>query len=1035
MTAADESAPRRPSAVDRAHAQPSGRLGAFARERGEPVRSAANLPVALDDPASVWFVERGIVDVFGTEHDQGRPIAGARHLVRVPAGGVLFGLADDAGQMRFSAKGFEEALLYRLDVDELADLGLGDDADELAGAVNVWVSGLSDAIGSMIEYRPPPDLLVEPSADGQVTYLQASCVVAARSESVAWVRAIASASSAHAGEHADHAAPQPAPAVGDGDGGDENEHAVAAYLGTEQQPPGGVGWLPLAGQGWAAATDDARVSVCSAHELARRGLLLTALNEFHTVALAAERLNRLLLVADEVNEQSTAAAHRHASRERAALALASLGATSRRARKAPAPAGAGAVDGSADAELQAVLGLVGRHEGIEFTWPQRRGAVVSAPSPSDVARASGVRWRQVRLDAGERWWRGDSGALVGTRRDSASPVALLPAVWHGYRIVDADGTEARVTAQRAGELAPEAWQFYASLPADRPAGVRDLLRVAAHRMRSDAARFVVAGLAIGLLAQAPAVALGALADWVLPFRIGGAAMQVIVALAVLSVVGLVLGGFSGAMLMRLQSRSAARVSAAAWSRLLSLRPSFFRSTVAGELAQRLGSLQALRDHVSGAVIRAMMSFIFVMPTLGILLLYDLRLAAVAMAVGGVSLAVVVVLGVRQIGPLRALHDASRQLGGHLLQLIGGVAKVRAAGGEAASFAYWAHGFRDVQAAGIRVSRINEHLVAFCAALPALAGASLVGASLARGGEAVGIGDFLVVYAASMTFLAALTEFGWAVQSLAGVLPSYEQVRPILQAVPEQKPLGVTQATLGGELHVDHVSFRYSAGGPLVLDDVSLHARPGEFIAIVGASGSGKSTLLRLILGLDEPTTGGVYFEGRDLRHLDLPSVRRQIGTVPQDSGLQPGSLLDNIIGAAGTLSVDDAWRAARLADVEADIMAMPMQMLTPVGDQSSTFSGGQVQRIRIAAALVRSPRIVLLDEATSWLDAASQVSVMAAIEGLTATRIVVAHRLSTIIGADRIYVLEHGAVCQQGTYAELRSVDGPFRELVRRQLA
>ena len=157
--------------------------------------------------------------------------------------------------------------------------------------------------------------------------------------------------------------------------------------------------------------------------------------------------------------------------------------------------------------------------------------------------------------------------------------------------------------------------------------------------------------------------------------------------------------------------------------------------------------------------------------------------------------------------------------------------------------------------------------------------------------------------------------------------------------------------------------------------------------------------------------------------------------VSQDATLQPGTVLQNIIGVATDLTIDDAWRAARLAAVERDIRKMPMEMYTGVGTGSSFFSGGQIQRLHIAAALVRGPRILLLDEATNWLDTASQAAVMDSIDGLAATRLVIAHRLSTIRGADRIYVLEAGRVAQAGTFRELMDTDGPFRRLARRQLA
>jgi len=291
-----------------------------------------------------------------------------------------------------------------------------------------------------------------------------------------------------------------------------------------------------------------------------------------------------------------------------------------------------------------------------------------------------------------------------------------------------------------------------------------------------------------------------------------------------------------------------------------------------------------------------------------------------------------------------------------------------------------------------------------------------------------------VLTASFTLYAAVAGLGRMVDALAEAFTSYEQIAPVLAAVPERGEAALTPVDLEGEVVVDQVSFRYGADAPLVLDKVTISARRCEFVAIVGASGSGKSTLVRLMLGLEVPERGAVYFDDRDLRHLDAGSVRRQIGVVPQECGLQPGSLAENIIGMADDLTLDDAWSAARLAAVDADIAEMPMQMMTQVGDRASIFSGGQIQRIRIAAALVRKPRIVIFDEATSWLDAPSQAEVMGGIERLDITRIVIAHRLSTIRRAGRIYVLDAGRVAQVGGFDELLEAPGPFRELVQRQL-
>ena len=261
------------------------------------------------------------------------------------------------------------------------------------------------------------------------------------------------------------------------------------------------------------------------------------------------------------------------------------------------------------------------------------------------------------------------------------------------------------------------------------------------------------------------------------------------------------------------------------------------------------------------------------------------------------------------------------------------------------------------------------------------------------------------------------------------------MRPLLAAIPEADVEGEPVDHLGGEVLFDRISFRYDPDGPLILDDVTIHARAGEFIAIAGESGAGKSTLFRLALGLDRPSAGAVYYDGRDLRYLNLKQVRRNIGAVPQSVGLHPQDIWDNIVAHHEKTSVEEVWQAARRAEIEGEIKAMPMGMMTMVGASGLVLSGGESQRITIARSLIGSPRVMLFDEATNWLDNESQAEVMQNLGLLTSTRIVIAHRLSTLEQADRIYVMRAGKIVQSGSFDELMAVDGVFKELVKRQIA
>lgn len=220
---------------------------------------------------------------------------------------------------------------------------------------------------------------------------------------------------------------------------------------------------------------------------------------------------------------------------------------------------------------------------------------------------------------------------------------------------------------------------------------------------------------------------------------------------------------------------------------------------------------------------------------------------------------------------------------------------------------------------------------------------------------------------------------------------------------------------------------------MILDDLSLKIKPGEYIAIVGKTGCGKSTLMRILLGFETPNSGAVYYDGKDIKSLDLRSLRQKIGTVMQDGKLFSGDIFANIVICAPWLTLNDAWEAARMAGFDDDIRNMPMGMHTVISEGGGGISGGQKQRMMIARAIAPKPRVIMFDEATSALDNITQKQVSDSLDSLKSTRIVIAHRLSTIKHCDRIVVLDKGKIIEDGTYQELIDKKGYFAELVERQ--
>ena len=955
-------------------------LAAAAVATGDPVRTAANLPVDLNDPDSVWFVERGAVDVFVIERRNGQEAAAPQHLLHADAGRLLLGVAPGGDEDEFGliAKGLQNTVLRRLPTDLLHTL----DAAAVAEQVDRWIAATTAALARLVESRPRPDVLLEP---GAAVAAQPGVVAARRG--VVWL---------------------PATVPGG-----------ALYMDIVQPEdiagPDADAAIPLTRDNWISLLQPAAIGGRTTRQLAIDGVLVASVRRFHALAFAVLQLDRLLALADDANLQRAQARHRRTDADRAAYDLFNL--LNERPRAAPG------------SQLASVLAAIGRHQGVTFAIPHEASDRDGALALRDLLDASGVRCRRLRLRRDERWWSGDGGALLGFRAGSGQPVALLPDPFGGYWEVDAAGSRNRVTAGRAADLEPEALMFYTPLP-HAPCRTQELVRLSVGRAFGDLVRFTTTGFLGSLLLLLPALLVGLIVNRVIPNDDRGLLYPAVAGLVTFAVLGALLHIVQGTALMRLEGRITARIEAALWDRILRLPARFLRRHPVGDIAMRGMAFRTLRDTISGAVADSLLAVVFLLPAFLLMIWHDLLLGGASLVFGLLSLATLVVLARRQVPWHRRVLSAGRKLSGLLFQFVNGVAKIRAGSAEPSAFANWARAYREQKKAEMGLGVLNEHLLALSTALPMLASALLLAIAAPA---AIAVGDFLLIFAALSVFQAAVVRLGASFSAVASVVPACELAAPILSEQPAAAATGEAVGELHGEIRFDRVSFRYHADGPPVLQEVSIHAAPGEFVAIVGESGSGKSTLFRIALGIEVPSSGAVYYDGRDMARLNTKQLCSRIGAVPQETVLMPENILDNIAGDAAAVDTAAVWQAARLAAVDREIARMPMGMATSVGVCAATLSGGEMQRVMIAAALVESPRIVMLDESTNWLDNGSQAAVMDNLEQLSATRLVIAHRLSTLQHADRIYVLQAGKVVQQGSYDELAAVDGVFRDLVRRQ--
>lgn len=945
---------------------------------------------SVGDGAHAWFVKSGELQLFAVRTGNAGEGRALRPLFRVTAGHTVLSVpqADRFG-ITLVAKRVQDG---EITVAPLSAAGVGIGRDGTAW-LESWILAMSRCAAGDL----PPKSAHWLERGGQLL-VEDTPVTVSSAEPAVWIRQTC---------------------------------GTSHFLGRADLPVPEGALYPLSRAAWLEAQPNAALEVVE--DASRHATeVWPGLELFHTHVLSC--------IASALDAQDESARQRARDRE---STLQSAVAGALRALASPLRRGAdrGEVHPEAwDTPLMRACQLVGSTLDVQMKpHPDLvRGLLVKNPVAA-IAHASGVRYRRVALR--DRWWQG-SEALLAFRGNE--PLALMPRGRRGYQIVDpATGATVPLDASSVAALNPFAYMFYRPFPR-RPLAVSELLTFGLRGTRSEQLLIVAMSLASGLLALTTPFVTGVLFDSIIPNAQRSELLAVAVMLLVAAVVAALFNMVRGFAVLRLQGKLSISLQAALWDRLLSLPLPFFRDYAAGDLAQRSLAFAQIRGVLTGSTLSALLSGVFSVTSFGLLLYYSPLLSVYAVAMTLVAVLVTVAAGAFGLKFQRRISQMSGAIAGVVVEFITAIAKFRIAGAERRAFVLWVKDFAaqkrtdfDARQVATVMAVFNSVYLTACIGVLFAVNSSLRQTSTEAPAQAQALmlttGEFLAFIAAFGQFMAAALQMGAAVVSVTNIVPIYERAAPILRTMPEVLNTQAAPSELLGEVEAHHLTFRYRPEAPLVLRDLSFRIRPGEFVAFVGPSGCGKSTLLRLLLGFEHPESGAIYFDGMDAAGLDIEGIRRQIGVVLQTGTLLSGDIKTNICGTA-VVTMDEVWRAARVAALEDDIRAMPMGLHTMLTEGGGGLSGGQRQRLLIARAVINRPRLLLFDEATSALDNRTQAIVSENLRALKATRIVIAHRLSTIVDADRILVMDRGQIMQSGTYQELMGQPGLFRDMAERQV-
>ncbi len=644
-----------------------------------------------------------------------------------------------------------------------------------------------------------------------------------------------------------------------------------------------------------------------------------------------------------------------------------------------------------------------------------------------AVRPYGIMYRTVCLDEG--WYKNAVGVMLAARK-KGGVTALLPGKISGYYFYDTDGKKKKLNKMTEKLFDNEAIAFYNPLP-NKKLSVVSLMRYAFGTLSSFE---IVLVAAVTLFVSLVGLISPKLNQLLFSTVIESKSVRLLFAIAIFTICVSISTTLIGAVKALINARITTKVSIAVQSatmmRILSLPTSFFKNYSAGELTNRSMYIGSLCQMIMNALLSTAITSVFSLIYIAQIFVFapSLVVPALFIILATVILSVVTTFVQMDVSKRHMEHEA--EVSGLSYSMIAGIQKIKLSGAEKRAFAKWGGFFAKSAQLQYNPPTILKLSNVFSLIISSVGVIVIYYMSVQ---SKVAVADYYAFNTAYGMISGAFLSLVSVASTIAQIKPVIDMAKPIMETAPETAEVLTPVEKISGNIEINNVSFRYNDNEPPILDNLSLKFKAGQYVAIVGKTGCGKSTLIRLLLGFEKPQKGAVYYDGKDISSLDLQSLRKKLGVVTQDGKLFRGDIYSNIVISAPQLSIEEAWEAAEISGIADDIRAMPMGMNTMICEGAGGISGGQKQRIMIARAIAPKPNVLIFDEATSALDNITQKKVSDALAALKCTRIVVAHRLSTIKQCDRIIVLDGGKIIEEGTYDELIDAQGFFAELVERQ--